>query len=185
MAKGMLSLIVGVCFAQSLYAVDNSTQRIDRYGLVNRHNVVLDSFDKMPPMSVGNGKFDSASHVFERDVILSMMLKANAYQQTHPVMKENDRNWQRGTWYTGVMAAYRATGDVRFLQQAMEWGRQHAWQVGTERYGANKLFCVQTWLELYSLKKDKAMIQPAIDHLASDQPNSPGGAKRWYLEGDH
>ncbi len=185
MAKGMLSLIVGVCFAQLLYAVDDSTQRIDRYGLLNRHNVVLDSFDKMTPKFVGNGKFDSSSHVFERDVILSMMLKANAYQKTHPVMKENDRNWQRGTWYTGVMAVYRATGDVRFLQQAMDWGKLHDWQVGTEPYGANKLFCVQTWLELYSIKKDKAMIQPAIDHLASDQPNSPGGAKRWYLEGDH
>ena len=133
----MLSLIVGVCFAQLLYAVDDSTQRIDRYGLVNRHNVGLDSFDKMTPLSVGNGKFDSASHVFERDVILSMMLKANAYQQTHPVMKENDRNWQRGTWYTGVMAVYRATGDVRFLQQAMDWAKKHAWQVGTEPYGAN------------------------------------------------
>jgi rhamnogalacturonyl hydrolase YesR/Tol biopolymer transport system component len=67
----------------------------------------------------------------------------------------------------------------------MEWAKLHAWQVGTEPYGANKLFCVQTWLELYSLEKDKAMIQPAIDHLASDKPNSPGGAKRWYLEGDH
>jgi hypothetical protein len=34
-----------------------------------------------------------------------MMLKANAWQQAHPVMKENDRNWERGTWHTGVMAA--------------------------------------------------------------------------------
>jgi rhamnogalacturonyl hydrolase YesR len=125
-----------------------------------------------------------ASRVFERDAILTMMLKANAYQQAHPVMKENDRNWERGTWYTGVMAAYRATGDERFLQQAREWGKRHAWQVGTERCGANKLFCVQTWLELYSLQKDRALIQPAIDHLASDLPNSPGGARRWYLEGD-
>ncbi|MHC4637271.1 MAG: hypothetical protein ACYTBP_07560 [Planctomycetota bacterium] len=57
MAKGILSLIAGVCFAQLLYAVDDSRQRIDRYGLVNRHNVVLDAFDKMAPLSVGNGKF--------------------------------------------------------------------------------------------------------------------------------
>jgi rhamnogalacturonyl hydrolase YesR len=123
--------------------------------------------------------------MFERDAILTMMLKANAYQQAHPVMQEKDRNWERGTWYTGVMAAYRASGDQRFLQQAGEWGKRHAWQVGTERCGANKLFCVQTWLELYSLQKDQAMLQPAIEHLASDVPNSPGGAQRWYLEGDH
>lgn len=126
-----------------------------------------------------------APRVFERDAVLAMMLKANAYQQAHPVMKENDRNWERGTWYTGVMAAYRATGDERFLQQAREWGKRHAWQVGTERCGANKLFCVQTWLELYGIQKDNAMLQPTINHLASNQPNSPGGAKRWYLEGDH
>jgi hypothetical protein len=57
MAKGMLSLIAGVCFAQLLFAVDNGTQEFDRYVLVSRHNVTLNVFDEMSPLSLGNGKF--------------------------------------------------------------------------------------------------------------------------------
>jgi unsaturated rhamnogalacturonyl hydrolase len=123
----------------------------------------------------------SANRVFARDAILSMMLKANAYQSAHPVMREDDRNWQRGTWYGGIMEAYRATGDERFLQQALEWGKRHAWQVGTEKHGANRLFCAETWLDLYFIERDEAMIRPTIDWLAANRPNSPGGGKkRWY-----
>lgn len=111
------------------------------------------------------------------------MRKVNDWQVAHPRMKPNDRNWERGTWYTGVMAAYNATGDEKFLQQAMAWGKQHQWQVGTERSGANKLFCVETWAELYFIKKDRTMIDPTIQWLNTVAGNSPAGAKVWYLEG--
>jgi rhamnogalacturonyl hydrolase YesR len=80
------------------------------------------------------------------------------------------------------MAAWKATKDRAFLDQAFDWGRQHKWQVDTERMGANRLFCVHTWLELYFVKKDQAMIQPAIEWLDTSHPLSPAGAKRWYLE---
>jgi unsaturated rhamnogalacturonyl hydrolase len=117
--------------------------------------------------------------------ILSLLQKVNDWQSRHPVMPADDRNWERATWYTGVMAAWKATGEPNFLNQALDWGRQHQWQVGTEPYGANRLFCVETWLELYFLKKDKAMIDPAIQWLATKESNSPAGAKRWYLESDY
>jgi rhamnogalacturonyl hydrolase YesR len=116
--------------------------------------------------------------------ILALLQKANSWQLAHPVMKPDDRNWQRGTWYTGVMAAWKSTHDPAFLNQALAWGRQHQWQVGTEHNGANRLFCVETWAELYLLKKDSAMIEPAIKWLATPDPRSPGGAKQWYLDND-
>jgi rhamnogalacturonyl hydrolase YesR len=120
-----------------------------------------------------------------RAEILAAMNKVNDWQSAHPVMKPNDRNWERGTWYTGVMAAYKATGEKKFLEQALAWGSQHAWQVGTEKCGGNRLFCVQTWLETYFVQKDRAMIAPALQWLETQAPNSPAGARRWYLEGDH
>jgi len=76
--------------------------------------------------------------------ILSVLRRVNAWQLAHPVMKSDDRNWKRATWYTGVMAAWKATKDPAFLQQALKWGRQQAWQVGTEPNGANRFFCVET-----------------------------------------
>ena len=105
-----------------------------------------------------------------RDV-LALMHKVNDWQKANPVMKPDDRNWARGTWYTGVMAAYKATGDERFLEQARAWGRRHAWQVGTESSGGNKLTCTQTWLELYF-----------IAGLESGGTKSMRGALVWYKE---
>jgi rhamnogalacturonyl hydrolase YesR len=81
------------------------------------------------------------------------------------------------------MAAYKASGDEKFLQQALNWGERHKWQVGDEQSGANRLFCVETWAELYLLRKDKRMIAPAVEWLGTAAGNSPAGAKVWYLEG--
>ncbi len=121
-----------------------------------------------------------AADPFERTTIIRLLRQANDWQTAHPRMKADDRNWERGTWFTGIMAAYQATGDERYLNQALAWGQQHQWQVGTEQCGANKLFCAMTWLELFQLRHDPAMIQPTIAWLATDAPNSPGGAKVWF-----
>ena len=113
----------------------------------------------------------------------SAMRRVNAWQVANPTMKADDRNWERATWYTGVMAAWKSTGDKTYFEQALAWGKQHAWQVGTENDGANRLFCVETWTELYFREKDPKMIQPAIAWLDTRDPRSPaGGQKRWYLE---
>lgn len=111
------------------------------------------------------------------------MRRVDDWQFTHPVMKPDSRNWERGTWYTGVMAAYHATGDQRYLEQARAWGRQHEWREGGKDSPANKLTCVQTWLELYFADKDRVMIEPAIRWLNSGDSNTPSGQKVWYLEG--
>ena len=124
----------------------------------------------------------STPEIPTRQAILALMLKVNAWQRAHPVMKPDDRNWERGTWYTGVMAAWKATKDRTFLDQALAWGRQNHWQVGTEPDGANRLFCVETWTELYLAQHDRAMIQPAVKWLATPDPLSPAGSKQWYID---
>jgi len=118
----------------------------------------------------------------KKQEILTLLQRANSWQMAHPVMNPDDRNWERGTWYTGVMAAWKATKDRLFLNQALEWGRQHEWQIGTEPNGANRLFCVETWAVLYLVKRDRAMIEPSIRWLATPDPLSPAGTKQWYLD---
>ncbi|MGN6555329.1 MAG: glycoside hydrolase family 88/105 protein [Verrucomicrobiota bacterium] len=132
-------------------------------------------------LNKADGKTNSPA--FSAHEILTVMHRVNDWQIAHPTMKPDDRNWERGTWYAGVMAAYKATDDDQFLQQALKWGRQHQWQVGTEKAGANRLFCVETWAELALVTKDKAMIAPAIQWLNTPVENSPAGAKVWYKEG--
>jgi unsaturated rhamnogalacturonyl hydrolase len=114
--------------------------------------------------------------------ILAIMHRVNDWQSRHPVMSAEDRNWHRATWYTGVMSSWKETRDPKFLNQALAWGRQHHWQVGTEPGGANRLFCVETWIELFFARNDRAMIEPTIQWLEKPEPNSPAGARQWYLE---
>jgi unsaturated rhamnogalacturonyl hydrolase len=121
-----------------------------------------------------------------RTQVLALMHRTDAWQIAHPVMPADDRNWERGTWYTGVMEAWKATGDETFLNQALDWGRLNQWQVGTEKAGANRLFCAETWTELSLAQHDPSqrnqMIAPTQKWLATDAPNSPGGPARWYLD---
>jgi rhamnogalacturonyl hydrolase YesR len=124
----------------------------------------------------------SAAPLPARPEILALMHRVDTWQLAHPVMPPTDRNWERGTWYTGVMEAWKATHDKAFFNQALDWGKQNEWQVGTEPRGANRLFCSETWIELYLNKKIPAMIEPTSKWLATPGPYSPAGETRWYLD---
>ena len=50
----------------------------------------------------------------EARAVVDLMVKVNRYQREHP-WKETDRNWIRGTYYTGVMGLYRTTKDPAIL----------------------------------------------------------------------
>ena len=125
--------------------------------------------------------------------ILATLRKVNSYQLEHPSVNarispnpaEAQRKWPwpRATWYTGVMAVWKATHDPAFLEQAIRYGRALDWGVGGEQLGANRLFPIQVWAEVYFAKKDRAMIEPSIQWLATPDPLTPAGQKRWYLEG--
>jgi rhamnogalacturonyl hydrolase YesR len=118
-----------------------------------------------------------------RAEILALMHRVDDYQVANPVMPPMDRNWERGTWYTGVTEAWKATRDQAFFNQALNWGKLNDWQVGTEKLGANRIFCSETWTELYLVQHDPAFIAPTEKAIASPDPNSPAGAERWYLDG--
>lgn len=40
-----------------IFSLQIEAQAIDRFGLVNRHNIVLKEIDPLAPLSVGNGDF--------------------------------------------------------------------------------------------------------------------------------
>ena len=149
--------------------------------MTTRHKLIIAGFVfAIAGPLVGQGAAND--EVFARDHIVAIMYKVNDYQKKHP-WKEVDRNWIRATYYTGVMAFHKATGDEKLLAQAMSWAEKHKWQVGNESSGGNKLTCGQTYLEIHAIKKDPAIIVPLIEWIDSGKPNAPTGAKVWYLEG--
>ncbi len=127
---------------------------------------------------------DRGQSSFREDDILSLMRRVNDYTLTHPY-RETDRNWIRGTWYSGVMEAYRATGDKRYLEQAQAWAERHEYQIGQERSGFNRLFCAMTWLELHQIDPTPQKINPTIEAIDADLRWSPTIGEIWYGHAPH
>ena len=116
---------------------------------------------------------------FQPDAILALADRVYTHTLENPY-RATDRNWIRATFYSGVMELYHATGKEKYRKQAERWAEKHKWQVGTEGSGLNKLFCAMTWAELCLLDPDPKKIEPTLKWLATDAPNSPGGAKIWF-----
>ncbi len=96
-----------------------------------------------------------------RDAVVEVVRRVCDYQLAHPVRYRLKRRrnksrkpypgneWRRATFYTGVMAAWRATGDETYRDAAEAWARKHDWTPLAPAWDANKLCCGQTYAELY------------------------------------
>ena len=131
---------------------------------------------------------NAQEEIYCKKFIHNLMNRVNEYQLTHP-WKETDDNWIRGTYYTGVMAAYQATGEIKYLQQCNAWGEQLGWQIpglnpGQKASGVNLLTCGQTWLESYLEQEQHYKIRHIQAHLEdSSIRNAVSEPMEWYFEG--
>ncbi len=129
----------------------------------------------------------NAQSVFDKESVKSVMDKVNKYQFENP-WQEFDDNWIRGTYYTGVMACYQATGDKKYLEQCDALGNKLNWQIpslkpDSKGSGVNLLTCGQTWLESYMAKKNKDKIKTIISNLENPALRNPVSKPlEWYFE---
>ena len=77
----LIFLILASCQSQP------ETQSIDRYALVNRHNISVEKFDPMTPLSVGNGNF-----AFTTD-ITGLQTFFKDYEKGIPLGTMSNRGW--------------------------------------------------------------------------------------------
>jgi rhamnogalacturonyl hydrolase YesR len=95
---------------------------------------------------------------FKPDSILKKMYRVNENFNRY-AWKQNDRNWIRGTYYTGLMEFYHVTTDEKLLNQAKSWAAKHGYRTGAEwTYPPNRLTCTQTYLDLYFIDKNEHYI---------------------------
>ncbi|MDZ7723556.1 MAG: glycoside hydrolase family 88 protein [candidate division KSB1 bacterium] len=95
-----------------------------------------------------------------------------------------ETGWIRGAFYTGVMALYKTTGNEKYLNKMLEWGEGNNWQPGKRERHADDHVVGQTYLDLFFIKKDKAMIAPLkkrFDKMIKDPKWGPvaGWTKKW------
>jgi unsaturated rhamnogalacturonyl hydrolase len=121
----------------------------------------------------------------ETGAIPQQMKRAFEWQIANPKdLSEN--SWQRGAFYTGVLAAWHATQDEAYLKQALAWGRRAEWLI-QERYGSarnpDNLVATQSYLELYLLQNDPVVIahtRAAMDAMAAEP--QPGREEWWWAD---
>lgn len=71
-----------------------------------------------------------------------------------------DRSWYRGSFFTGIMAAWHSTKNKWFLEEAIKLGERTKWQPGPNAMkDANDLAITQTYLELYEEKPKDIYIE--------------------------
>jgi len=78
------------------------------------------------------------------------------------------RIWTWSVLYSGFMAASDSLGDAKYRDAMEAMGKSYQWQERSKAPGADDQSVAQTYIELYLLKKDPAMIAPtkvALDEV--------------------
>jgi unsaturated rhamnogalacturonyl hydrolase len=104
---------------------------------------------------------DKGNSLFKKDYIKSAMLKVTEWQLKNP--KHLPTDWTNGAFYAGVVAAYQTTKSKLVLDSLMALGERTGWRPGPRYDHADDIAICQTYIDVYRIKKDKAMIQPVID----------------------
>ena len=134
---------------------------------------------------VGSRKPRGAGDIYSKPAVRAVMRKVSGWQVAHPVEidAENNNLWARAAFYAGVMAAFRSTGEREYLEQATRWAESRGWKLGDRPRHADDQAPGQTYLELYLLKKDPAMIahtRATLDAMIAGP--RPGREDWWWCD---
>ncbi len=132
--------------------------------------------------SVAAGASSSKDDVYSKRSIQTTMRRVFDWQVAHPV-ELNTRNsnlWARAAFYAGIMAAYKATGDKQYLQQAETWAAGREWKLGERPRHADDHAPGQTYLELYFLDRDAARIAHTRATLDAMMGTPRPGREDWW-----
>jgi rhamnogalacturonyl hydrolase YesR len=96
-----------------------------------------------------------------------------------------DRIWTWSVLYSGYMAASESLGDTKYRDAMEEMGKKFDWQLRSHLPDADDQSVAQTYLELYLLKKDPAMMKPTQAELDALLPEphvskKPGKPLVWW-----
>lgn len=118
----------------------------------------------------------------DRAATLALMRKvADYYLASFGNTTIND--WIRATFYTGLMATYRATEDVKYRDASTSWAEANQWKLhtGDARF-ADNYCCTQTYAELYldAMPGEAKMLAPFNVVLDDMVANPKTGRVEWW-----
>jgi rhamnogalacturonyl hydrolase YesR len=129
----------------------------------------------------GGGELPQGPDVFSDGFIRDSMARAFDWQIDNIVdsaplpdggfQDVSDTEWVRGAFFSGVMAAYEATGDPRYLEAAKDVSERNAWQPGPRPRCADDHCIAQTYARIYLIDPDPRMIEAIVarfDEMIAD-----------------
>jgi unsaturated rhamnogalacturonyl hydrolase len=120
--------------------------------------------------------------LFGKNFITGQMKKVCDWQLNNPVTinEKNENDWARAAFYTGVMATYQTTQDEKYLNAAIAWSESFDWKLAKRFRHADDHAKGQTYLEIYTLKKDPKMIEDTKITFDSLILTSKPGREDWW-----
>ncbi|MBL7966752.1 MAG: glycoside hydrolase family 88 protein [Prolixibacteraceae bacterium] len=117
--------------------------------------------------------------------IKKVMTKAAMWQLANP--KHELWDWTNGAFYAGISAAHRTTGNKEFLNAMIAMGEKNAWNPGPRLEHADDHAICQTYIDVFRIKKDHAMIDPFIAQMNKflQAPYQPDGIQKitwWWCD---
>ncbi len=118
------------------------------------------------------------------------------WQNEHP--NPGNAFWHWSAYHTGNMAAYKATGEEKYLNYSLAWAEQNQWMGATSNdtvnwkysYGESNdyvLFgdyqiCFQTYIDLYQINPEPQRIARATQ-VMEYQMNTAANDYWWWVDG--
>lgn len=122
----------------------------------------------------------------EPAAILKDMKRVADWQIANP-SKHAVHDWTQAPFFLGLSSLYQVSGDARYLEALDSFGKQLSYGPGPRVTHADDHAVLQAWLEMHSLDKDPAKLDPSIAHfdkvtaaLSNQTPKSiSGGTFTW------
>jgi unsaturated rhamnogalacturonyl hydrolase len=102
-----------------------------------------------------------------RAQIVSLVRRvADQWIATHP--DSGDNGWARATFFSGLMAAYRLTGETRYLDYTRSWAEKHSYGImgGVATRHADNHTAIQVYLDLNEIEPSANKLTAATDTLS-------------------
>jgi unsaturated rhamnogalacturonyl hydrolase len=90
------------------------------------------------------------------NIVYSAPLPDGGFQEV------SDTEWVRGAFFAGVMAAYEATGNRKYLAAAKDISGRNRWQPGPRPRHADDHCIAQTYARIFLIERDPRMIEATV-----------------------
>jgi rhamnogalacturonyl hydrolase YesR len=123
----------------------------------------------------------AADYVLQKQHFRRSEVLPDGKTSTSLIDQKPTNDWVRSAFYTGVLALYRATGDAKYLQKAMDWSEIAHWSpTPPGSRNADNQCCIQTYAELAIMNKNPKLIEASRAEFDSMMASPRAGRVDWW-----